>query len=219
MLLKIPNHVSFIMDGNGRWATQKGKERIYGHKQGIKKIKILCDWFLKCKIPNISFFAFSIDNFSRPKKEVDYLMNLIKVNFNNEYINDLIKKSIKFVWIGFKEKLDYEIIEYLLLIEEKTKECQNLTIYFFFNYGFSKELEEALKGQKMITEGIPPIDLLIRTSGEKRISNYCMNLIRYSEIIFEKTLWPDYDTDVFKENIEEYFTRERRFGNVIKSTN
>ncbi|MGL4769237.1 MAG: polyprenyl diphosphate synthase [Mycoplasmoidaceae bacterium] len=211
---KLPNHVSFIMDGNGRWAVSQNKIRTYGHHHGAKRILPLLKKFIKLGIKNISFFAFSTDNFSRPKKEVNYLMNQIIINYDDKYINSLIENSICFHWVGFKENLSKEIINLFLNVQEKTKMCTKLNVYLFFNYSFSKELEDYYINQKMITKNIPSIDLLVRTSGEKRISNYCMNLLLYSEIIFEPTLWPDYKLLVFQKNLKEYLSRERRFGNV-----
>lgn len=215
MSLMIPNHISFIMDGNGRWARSKNKPRFYGHDRGVKNISKILKYFLKNGIKNVSFFAFSTCNFARPKEEVDYLMQQIKINYNSSYIDSLIKDSIRFIWVGFTDNLDQDIISHLREIENKTKECIALNMYLFFNYSYSKEIEIALESQKMITKNIPQIDLLIRTSGEQRLSNYCMNLLLYSEIIFEKTLWPDYGIRNLKENLKEFSRRERRFGNVI----
>jgi len=214
MILNIPNHVSFIMDGNGRWAAIKNKPRFYGHKWGAKVIPKISKFCLENNIKNISFFAFSIENFSRPKTEVDFLMQQVKINFDDSYVDSLIKNSVRFNWVGFHDNLDDDIISHLKNLEKRTKKCSAMNVYLFFNYSFSKEISSALLNREMITKNIPQIDLLIRTSGEKRISNYCMNLLLYSEIIFEKTLWPDYKIKNLKENLKEFSKRERRFGNV-----
>ncbi len=223
------NHVSFIMDGNGRWAQARNKNRYFGHKEGAKRIADIIKYALKKEIKHLSFFAFSTENWSRSEKEVNFLMKLLEKNLNNKLVNQANKYGVRPIWIGFEDKkIPKTILNKIKKIQEELKENNKIIVYFYFNYGFKKDCEEAYKKIKkisvknsanklhfkdfLVTKDVPQIDLLIRTSGEKRISNFSFYQLLYSEIIFEGTLWPDYDSEVFEKNIQEFNQRKRRYG-------
>lgn len=218
------NHISFIMDGNGRWAKERNKSRIYGHSEGVKRIPEIVKYCINEKINNVSFFAFSTENWNRSKSEVSFLMKLLNKNLTNKLLNDINNIGARVYWIGFEKNIPKKILEKILYFQNETKKNNKINVYFYFNYGFIDDLENAknlIKNSKnkdipfksfLKTSIVPDIDLLIRTSGECRISNFSLYELAYSEIIFEKTYWPDYFTNVLKENIEEFKRRERRYG-------
>lgn len=204
------------MDGNGRWAKAQNKPRSFGHKRGFETLKKLVDDVVVQQLPIkwISFFAFSIENWSRPKTEVSFLMRLFESSLNKKLINSLNQKNIKFVWIGFKDRLSKSLILKINNVVNATKNNTGLVLNIVFNYSGKADIEHCLKNKKMISNNVPDIDLLIRTSGEKRISNFLLCQLAYSEIIFEKALWPDYNINTLKNNIKEFIKRDRRFGGV-----
>lgn len=219
-------HVAIIMDGNGRWAKKQNKERIYGHKEGIKVIPEIVDEAITHNIAHISFFAFSTENWQRSKKEIDFLLKLLNNFLIKKYLDKVIKKNIKLKWIGFEDNLDKKLISKLKKFENETINNNAIQVNFFFNYSGIKDLNEALKKYHLLNDNnldikkylktcdLPPVDLLIRTSGEKRISNFCLYDLAYSEIIFEQSYWPEYTKKIFNDNINEYNTRSRRFGKI-----
>lgn len=216
-------HVALIMDGNGRWAKKQGKPRIYGHSKGIKVIPEIVQKAKELNIDYISFFAFSTENWNRETKEVQYLFNLFSNFLKGKNLKKIIEMDIRVKWIGFEEKMPKNILDKIYLFEKETKKCNSIQVNLFFNYSGVKDIEEANKKSivnkkniksNLLTSNLPPIDLLIRTSGEKRISNFALYDLAYSEIIFENTLWPDYKKEIFENNIFEYSKRERRFGMI-----
>lgn len=222
------NHVAFIMDGNGRWAKSQNKSRTYGHKKGVEVIQTVVRQATSLKIPFISFFAFSTENWNRPLYEVKFLLKLLNGYLTKKTINTLIKDNIKVKWIGFEDNMSKNIVKKIRYIEKSTENMTGITVCIFFNYGGTQDIENAIKlmlknenkkdinniKNYLLTKDLPPIDLLIRTSGEKRISNFALYDIAYSEIIFEPTLWPAYTKEIFLDNINEYNNRNRRFGKV-----
>lgn len=219
------NHISFIMDGNGRWAKKRNKQRIFGHAEGVKRIPEIVEYCIDKKIKNVSFFAFSTENWSRSKKEVNFLLNLLSKNLTIKILKKINEKDIRIFWIGFEKNIPSKIIKKINEFVESTKNNKTINVYFYFNYGFIDDLEQAkekiLKSNDsmkrsfksyLLTANVPNIDLLIRTSGEMRISNFSLYELSYSEIIFEKTNWPDYKINILDENIKEFYERERRYG-------
>ena len=218
------NHVSFIMDGNGRWAKSKNKSRTYGHLQGINVIPKIIEYSIKQKINNLSFFAFSTENWNRSKSEVTFLLKLLEKNLSKKIISKANEYGVKVIWIGFEKNLSKSLVKKIRFFEEQTKDNNVINVYFYFNYGFKDECDYTLEKIKscknentsfkdfLLTKNVPQIDLLIRTSGEKRLSNFSFYQLLYSEIIFEQTLWPDYNVDIYSKNIEEFYLRKRRYG-------
>ncbi|WPL39554.1 polyprenyl diphosphate synthase [Malacoplasma iowae] len=221
------NHIAFIMDGNGRWAKKRNKKRIFGHAQGVKVIPDIIKECINQKIKFVSFFAFSVENWNRPKEEVNFLLSLITKYATKKIINDLNKIDSKVNWIGFEDKLDKKTLDAIKLIVDNTKENKNIIVNIFFNYSGTKDLNNAINlaikdkenlkediKKYLLTSNLPPIDLLIRTGGEYRISNFSLYDLAYSEIIIENTMWPDYNKELLKTNINEYNNRHRRFGKI-----
>lgn len=218
-------HIAFIMDGNGRWAKKRNKPRIYGHNEGAKRIPEIVKVAKEFNIPHISFFAFSTENWNRSKEEVNFLLKLFTTSLTKTNLKKINKENVKVKWIGFYENLPNKLIDKINVFELGTQNNTSIQVNLFFNYSGIKDLNEALKKIKnennveniknfLLTKNLPPIDLLIRTSGEQRISNFALYDLAYSEIIFEKTLWPDYSKKIFLDNINEYNTRDRRFGKI-----
>lgn len=218
------NHVSFIMDGNGRWAKERNKTRVYGHSEGVKRIPEIVKYCIEKKIKNVSFFAFSTENWNRSKSEVSFLMKLLNKNLTKKLLGEINKLGVRINWIGFKKNIPENILKKILYFVEETKLNSEIDVFFYFNYGFIDDLENAkneiIKSSNknkpfkeyLMTSIVPDIDLLIRTSGESRISNFSLYELVYSEIIFEKTYWPDYDVNIFAKNLAEFKKRERRYG-------
>lgn len=223
------NHIAFIMDGNGRWAKQKNKSRVFGHSEGVKNILPIIEYCIKKEISQVSFFAFSLENWKRSITEVDFLMKLFFSYLNKKTLSKMEEFGIVGKWIGFEDNLDKKLIQKIKWIQETTNKFANkkIQVNIFFNYSGTQDIlnaiEKALhvnKNEKinpddfLLTSKLLPIDLLIRTSGEQRISNFCLYNLAYSEMIFEKTYWPDYNTDILENNIKEYYLRDRRFGEI-----
>ncbi len=209
-------NVAIIMDGNGRWAKAKNKPRTFGHDQGLKTLQDLVKGIINKKVPIdwLSVFAFSTENWNRPKTEVNFLMKLFEKSLNDKLIENLNKQNIKFIWTGFKDKLSSSLLKKISKVCKDTSKNKGLKLNVVFNYSGLKDIEQQSKTKRLISEKVPPVDLLIRTSGEKRISNFLLYQLAYSEIIFEKTLWPDYSINILKKNIIEYKKRNRRFGRI-----
>lgn len=229
--LKIPNHVSIIMDGNGRWATQRGLKRSKGHLEGSKALENIALYANKLGVKVLSVFAFSTDNFKRDAEEVDYLMNLFIKMFTKKF-NKIKEMGIKVVFSGRKENLDEKVLAAMKTITDETKNNEGTILNICINYGGQEEIVDAIK--KIVKEGIdpdsidkktlykylyndlPPIDLLIRTSGELRISNYMIYQSAYAEFYFTKTLFPDFNEDEFYKAILSYNKRDIRLGGNSK---
>ena len=227
-----PNHVAIIMDGNGRWAKLKGKSRLFGHKNGIKSVQKIVEYATKIEIKNLTLYAFSTENWNRPKKEVKTLMNIL-INTLRKEINKMVENNVQFKCIGDISQLPYSVIKELEETIKKTSKNDGLVLTLALNYGFKKELIYAIKNlavkvkknlisidnidEKVINShlysgDLPSVDLLIRTSGEQRISNFLLWQVSYAELFFSEVFWPDFDENHFEKAIKNYIKRERRFG-------
>ncbi len=230
--MKIPQHVAIIMDGNGRWAQERGLPRIVGHREGVKRAREAVEFAYEQGIKILTLFAFSTENWNRPREEVTGIMNLLKEYLQKE-LPDLKNNGVKLRVIGNFTLVPGEIKSTINYAEEELKEGKNLTLVVSFSYGGRQEINDAvkqilrdcLKGKINKQEDIdlrkylyapevPDPDLLIRTGGEKRISNFLLYQIAYTELYFTNTLWPDFDKEEFLKAIEDYSRRERRFGRV-----
>lgn len=224
------NHLAIIVDGNGRWAKNMGRIRSYGHLKGYENLKKIINYVNdNLDIKYISLFIFSTENFKRSKDEVDYLMNLFKKGFKEE--KDIyIKKNMKVVFSGKKEGLSNDIISIIEEIESSTKDNTGLVVNFCLNYGGRSEIVDACKKiiddkidknditeslfSKYLYKELPDIDLMIRTSGEQRISNFMLWSLSYSELYFTKTYFPAFTTNELLEIIDDFNNRDRRYGNA-----
>lgn len=230
----IPKHVAIIMDGNGRWAKEKGFPRTAGHRQGINRIKEIVECAHRLGIKVITFFAFSTENWSRPQKEVEMLMRYLN-NFLDREINKLHKNNIRLKVIGRNHPLPKYLLKKIRKAEQKTQNNTGLIVVLALNYGARQEIVDAVKkfassiirgeanieelneeifGSYFYTAGLPDPDLLIRTSGELRISNFLLWQICYTELYFPKKYWPAFRRRDFEEAIQEYQKRQRRFGGI-----
>lgn len=224
------NHLAIIVDGNGRWAKSIGKIRSYGHLKGYENLKKIINYVNdNLDIKYISLFVFSTENFKRSKDEVDYLMNLFKKGFKEEK-DVYIKKNMKVVFSYKKEGLSKDIISIIEEVEFSTKANTGLVVNFCLNYGGRSEIVDACKkiindkiDKNDITEDLfkdylynklPDIDLMIRTSGEQRISNFMLWSLSYSELYFTKTYFPAFTTTELLEIIDDFNNRDRRYGNA-----
>ena len=231
-LKNIPNHIAVIMDGNGRWAKKKGRERIQGHKKGILSVRKLVEEASKINISYLTLFAFSTENWKRPKNEVSTLMDLIVLSLDKE-LKTIIDNKIKLNAIGDINSLPKEVKKKLKETIEKTKNNKKLILTIAINYGGKEEIttavntiinkvkkniileqkvDEELINTHLYSRNLPDVDLLIRTSGEKRISNFLLWKISYAELYFTNILWPEFNKNDFYEAIINYQKRERRFG-------
>jgi len=229
----IPKHVAIIMDGNGRWALERGKKRSDGHKEGGKALERLALHAKKLGIKVLSVYAFSTDNFKRSKEEVDFLMNLLMLYFNDK-LNRVCEEGIKVVFSGRRNPLSDEVLKAMDKIVERTKDNQNCILNICLNYGGQEEVvDAAVKLANDLNEGLvsvedlnresflkylyqdlPPIDLLIRTGKEHRLSNFMLYQLNYAEIYFVDTYFPDFLEQDLEEALNYYSNRDRRFGNV-----
>lgn len=228
----IPNHIAIIMDGNGRWAKQKGQERIYGHIHGVDSVRKVTEAAAEIGVKYLTLYAFSTENWNRPQEEVDALMELLVDTIHKE-VSTLNKNNIRLQTIGQTENLPVSCQENLKKAIEETKNNSTLTLILALNYGSRCEITSAVKkiaeevnssklnpseiteeiiSNHLYTKAYPDPELLIRTSGEKRISNYLLWQIAYSELYFTETLWPDFKKENLFEAIYDYQQRERRFG-------
>lgn len=230
---KIPNHVAIIVDGNGRWAKENGVDRSCGHKEGSENINRLSKYIFSRGIKYLSLYVFSTENFKRSQEEVGYLMKLFIKVFKAE-TNKLHKENIKVIFSGRKDPLPKNVLIAMDSITEQTKNNTGGVLNFCLNYGGKAEIVDAtLKIHKDITAGniieddvtedlllkymyndLPPVDLMIRTSGEQRLSNYLLYQNAYAEFYFSKTYFPAFDNQAFDEAIIEYTKRDRRFGGI-----
>ena len=229
--LKIPYHVGIILDGNGRWATERGLKRSEGHKSGFETLKILSKYVFTKGVKVLSVFAFSTENFNRTKEEVDYLMNLFLKGFKSS-IKEFNKNNIKVVFSGRKEPLSDKVYESMKSLEKETLNNTGGILNICLNYGGQTEIVDTTKklindvlDGKLKTEDItpeifmknlyndlPPMDFLIRTSGEIRVSNFMLFSLAYAEMYFPLTYFPDFKESEFDKALEEYTKRDRRFG-------
>ena len=239
---KIPKHVAIIMDGNGRWAKQKGMLRVFGHRNGVKAVKQTIDAASEIGVEVITLYAFSTENWNRPKTEVKALMNLLVSSLKDE-LDAFQEKNIRLQTIGQTESLPKKAQRQLKEVIELTKNNTSMVLNLALSYGSREEIVNTIKNiskkvvnkellieeidEKIInnhlyTFTLPDVDFLIRTSGEKRISNFLLWQIAYAEFYFTDVLWPDFRKEDFFKAIIEYQNRERRFGKIseqIKSNN
>ena len=211
------------MDGNGRWAKERGKERIYGHFEGVESVRAVTEACVELGIPYLSLFAFSEENWQRPQEEVEALMGLMLKSMHNEYPT-FLKNGVRFRVLGNLERLSSTLREEIAYLEKATEAGDKLTMVLFMSYSGKWDIQQAANKMAaagasdlepfLVTAGIPDPDLIIRTSGEKRISNYLLWQAAYSEFVFTDTLWPDFRKDSFRAALEEYSSRDRRFGKV-----
>ena len=233
--LLLPNHVGIIMDGNGRWAQERGMIRTMGHKRAVSTLKDLCIHMADMGIKYVSLYAFSTENFKREIKEVEFLMNLFIDTFNKEF-GFLKEKKCRVVFSGRKEPLPQSVLDAMYKIMEETSMNSDLVLNICLNYGshaeivdMTKKLCEMYKNNEInlddITEdfiqenmyqNLPPLDYVIRTSGELRLSNFMMYQASYAEFYFPKVYFPDFNNEEFDKAIEEFNKRNRRFGGVKK---
>ena len=225
--VKIPNHVAIILDGNGRWAKERGKKRTEGHKEGYKNLKKISKYILNKGTKNLSVFAFSTENFNRPKEEVDYLMNLFITGFKKDK-SYFAKENIRVVFSGRRENLRNDVIAAMDALEKETKNNTLGTLNICLNYGGRAEIVDACN--KIIKAGIndvseeqfkdylytslPDIDFCIRTSGENRISNFMLWQLSYAELYFPKCYFPDFNEKEYDKALVEFSSRDRRFGKL-----
>ena len=220
------NHVAIIMDGNGRWGLKYKRSRNAGHKAGLKTVEKIIEATIKNKISFLTLFAFSTENWKRPKKEINYLFTLLE-NFLINRINDLHKQNIKLQILGSK-KFSPKLNKILSNSEKKTSKNKKLQINLALNYGSKSEIIEAIKKMKknkntiteknlsknLQTKNVPDPDLLIRTGNTKRLSNFLLWQLAYSEIFFEKKLWPAFNEKDYNRIIKEYKRIKRNFGKI-----
>ena len=220
---KLPVHVTFIMDGNGRWARQRGKERLEGHFEGVESVRAITKASVELGIKYISFFAFSEENWNRSEAEVTGLMSLMLRAMKNE-LPLFLDNGISFRVIGNRGRLPKEVNEGIDNLESLTSGGTNMTLIIFMSYSGKWDIQQAARRMAeagsdnlepfLATAGIPDPDLMIRTSGEERISNYMLWQLAYTEFVFTNTLWPDFRKDEYLAALEEYASRDRRFGKV-----
>lgn len=225
--LNLPNHLAIILDGNGRWAKKRGMPRTYGHQQGVKNLIKISKYCNEIGIKNLTVYAFSTENWNRPKEEVDYLMNLLEEYFNGLDKN-LRKRNIKLKVIGEKTNLSDKLTNIINEVQDKSKNNTGMILNIAFNYGSKDEIINAVKGiikdnvilskenidKYLYTSESGNIDLLIRTSGEQRISNFLLWQIAYAELYFTKVYWPDFNKKELHKALESYQKRDRRFGGL-----
>lgn len=231
---RAPKHVAIIMDGNGRWAKQRGNKRIFGHEHGVDAVREATEAAGKSGVKYLTLYAFSTENWNRPQDEVDGLMRLLIEAINGE-IDSLLKNDIKLLTIGNTKALPADVQEKLQLAIEQTSKGNSLTLIIALNYGSQQEIVEASKriasdcitgkltpnditketfSQYLYTANFPNPELMIRTSGEYRLSNFLLWQLSYAEFYFTPTLWPDFTKEDFYKAIVEFQHRNRRFGGV-----
>ncbi len=231
---EIPYHVAIIMDGNGRWAKKRNLPRVAGHKQGMQVVRKISRIAGELGIKALTLYAFSTENWKRPKSEVDFLMKLPQ-DYLDEYLPELVDGNVQVRMMGSKDNLPKHTQDALEKAISATKNNDGLILNFALNYGSRAEILEAIKqilkdsrkgllkeedlneelfGQYLMSKDLPEPDLLIRTSGEIRLSNFMLWQLAYTEFWFTDVLWPDFDEFSFLEAIEEYQKRQRRFGGV-----
>ena len=222
------NHIAIIMDGNGRWGLKRKKSRNYGHLKGIKSVETVIKCSLIKKIPYLTLYTFSTENWKRPDSEINFLFDLIRKSLKKK-INKIIKQGIRVNIIGKKKELPQDIKKIIKLIEKKTIKNKKITLNLALNYGSKEEIINAFsnlvskkKGkininnfeQELYTHNIPDPEILIRTGGAKRLSNFLLWQLAYTEIFFIDKLWPDFNENDFNKIVIKYNKIKRNFGNI-----
>ncbi len=232
--MKLPNHVAIIMDGNGRWAQNRNLPRSSGHIEGVKRVEEIVYFAQDQGIKFLTLFTFSTENWNRPENEVSMLMTTL-ITVINRKIKELNEKNIRLQFLGKRQGIPQSVLDTINSASELTRKNTDLTLNMAFNYGGRLEILEGVKNiaqavkenqldvnaiteemlsQSLYTKGMPDPDLLIRTSGEKRISNFLLWQLSYAEFYFTDTLWPDFDKNEFLKALLDFEMRERRYGNV-----
>ena len=235
----LPNHIAIIMDGNGRWAAKKGLERIFGHNSGVESVQEIVEESLNLEIPYLTLYAFSTDNWSRPQDEIGTLMNLLVKSLRSEF-DKLIKNNICLNTIGDLSALPKVVQNEVKRVSEKTKNNNKMVLTIALSYGAREEIEYVVKkiasevknntisienvdqsiiNNHLYTRNLPDVDLLIRTSGEQRVSNFLLWQIAYAELYFTNVYWPDFGKKDLYEALLNYQNRERRFGKTSDQIN
>lgn len=233
----VPVHVSIIMDGNGRWAQERGKERIFGHAEGIESVRACTEAAVETGVRYLSLFAFSEENWGRPEKEVGFLMEMMMKSIREE-VPKLMKNGVRLIVLGNRARLSDSLNAAIDGCMEETAGNTALTLIIFLSYSGKWDILQAAKkmaldllehpekkeevekmgmdafGRYLITDGIPDPDMIVRTSGEERLSNYMLWQSAYSEFYFTDVLWPDFRKDSFRQALEDYAHRNRRYGKV-----
>ncbi len=222
------NHVAIIMDGNGRWGLKKKRTRNYGHLKGINAVETVIKLSIRHKIPYLTLYTFSTENWQRPNSEINFLFDLIR-NHIKKNLREIIKQKVKINIIGRKKKLPSDISRSLRLIEKKTKKNGAITINLALNYGSKEEIVDTCRKfvlnrsekidvknfqNKLYTKDIPDPDILIRTGGTRRLSNFLLWQLAYTEIFFVNKLWPDFGENDFNKIVEKFYKIKRNFGKV-----
>ncbi|QKF68384.1 undecaprenyl diphosphate synthetase [Arcobacter venerupis] len=225
--LKMPEHIAIIMDGNGRWATERGLKRTAGHEEGAKTVREITSYCSSIGIKYLTLYAFSTENWERPKIEVEFLMKLLERYLKNE-LEIYLKNDIRFKAIGDLTRFSKSLQKIITITEERTFHCKGLTQVLALNYGSKNEIIRAIKklNEKNLeiteenlescldTAGMGDVDILIRTSGEVRLSNYLLWQNAYAEMFFTQTYWPDFSKAELDDIISDFSKRERRFGAI-----
>ena len=233
----LPLHVSIIMDGNGRWAKERGKERVYGHFEGVSSVRACVEASVETGVKYLSLFAFSEENWNRPDDEVTTLMGLMVKAMADE-MDSLDKNGVRFVVLGNRDRLDPALNETIDAGMKRTEKNETLVLIIFLSYSGKWDILQAAKklalelaadpekregsdalsisdfDRYLVTAGVPDPDLIVRTSGEHRLSNYLLWQSAYSEFYFTETLWPDFRKEEFREALNSYAKRDRRYGKV-----
>ncbi|WP_209846331.1 isoprenyl transferase [Rhizobium herbae] len=238
LIRNVPTHVAIIMDGNGRWANSRGLPRTMGHRKGVEAVREAVRTAGEVGIRYLTLFAFSSENWSRPEAEVSDLMGLLKA-FIRRDLADLHRQNVRIRVIGDKTNLRGDILPLLIEAEDTTRNNTGITLVIAFNYGSRDEMTRAMQAlavevaqgklsadqitperiaSKLDTAGIPDPDLVLRTSGEERLSNFLLWQAAYSELLFIPELWPDFTREVFLDALKTYAGRERRFGGLSQPT-
>lgn len=232
-MLKIPNHLAIIMDGNGRYAQSKGLPRSLGHKAGSENVKKVALYANKLGVKYLTLYAFSSENWKRPSSEIEYLFKLPKIFFQL-YLKELMDNNIRIDCIGIMEEFPLEMRNVIQDAIEKTKNNTGLTLCFALNYGSKQEIVYAAKqyakacldanalididedkfNDYLLKPNYPPVDLLVRTSGEQRLSNFLLWQVAYAEFVFVSKHWPEFDEALLDECIDTFTKRDRRFGGL-----
>lgn len=232
--LIIPTHVAIIMDGNGRWAQARGLPRVEGHRKGADSVRAACEACVELGIKHLTLYCFSNENWKRPKDELDFLMGLLK-KFLVQECKTLLEKNMKLTVIGRRQGLPEDVLAEMDSVIEQSKECTGLHLCLAINYGSRQEMVDGVRkiaqqvqsgslkvddidettiSRSLYTSDMPDPDLLIRTSGEMRISNYLLWQISYSELYITKRAWPEFSREDMLQAIEDYSKRHRRFGGL-----
>ena len=226
----IPQHISIIMDGNGRWAKARGQQRAYGHIEGVERVRDITTACVELGVRYLSLYTFSEENWNRPAEEVNALMGLMMKSIEGEY-DTMMRNGVRFRVLGNRARLSDILLEAITNLENATSGNANMDMIIMLSYSGKWDILQAVRkllesakdpaqldytdvDAALVTAGIPDPELVIRTSGEKRISNYMLWQTAYSEFVFTDTLWPDFRKEQLLEAIDEYSSRDRRFGKV-----